>query len=74
MTCAYCNAEMEKGALRSRGGLFFLPDGESSPMLYTQREMAKHHAVYLPPYIFSATSEYPTAYICRSCSKIVIDF
>ena len=73
MKCAYCNSEMEKGKLRSRGGVFFLPDGEALPKLFTEKEMEKHHAVYLPPYL-SAPSEFPTAYICRACSKIVIDY
>ena len=74
MKCPYCNSEMEKGELRSKGGVFFLPDGESSPLLYTEREMEKHNAVYLPPYMLSLIPEYPTAYICRQCSKIVIDY
>lgn len=36
--------------------------------------MKKHNAVYLPPYMTSIVAEYPTAYICRLCSKIVIDY
>ena len=74
MTCPWCNGEMEKGELRSRGGVFFQPDGESLPLLYTQREMKKHRAVYLPPYMLSLPAEYPTAYICRQCAKIVIEY
>jgi hypothetical protein len=64
---------MEKGQLRSRGGVYFLPDGEKTPLLYTDREMKKHNAVYLPPYMLGGV-EYPTAHICRSCSKIVINY
>lgn len=74
MKCPYCNKEMEKGQLRSRGGVYFLPDGEKKPLLYTEQEMKKHNAIYLPPYMTSAHPEYPTAYICRRCSKIVIDY
>jgi len=74
MKCPYCQREMEKGQLRSRGGLYFLPDGEKAPKLYTEKEIKKHNAVYLPPYMMSVVPEYPDAYICRNCTKIVIDF
>ena len=74
MKCPYCNNEMEKGELRSKGGLFFLPEGESIPKLYTDNQMKKHNAVHLPPYMTSIHPEFPTAYICRLCSKIVIDY
>ena len=65
---------MEKGKLHSRGGVFFLPEGEKLPKLYTENEMKKHNAVYIRPYLFDFIAEYPTAHICRSCSKIVIDY
>ena len=74
MRCPYCNSEMEKGEMRSKGGLYFLPDGEKTPLLYTQREMKKRNAVYLSPYMTAIPAVYPTAYICRSCSKIMIDY
>lgn len=74
MKCPYCNNEMEKGELRSKGGLFFLPEGESIPKLYTDNQMKKHNAVHLPPYMTSIHPEFPAAYICRQCSKIVIDY
>ena len=74
MKCPCCNKEMEKGELRSRGGVFFLPEGEGSPKLYTENQMRKHRAVALPPYIMSLVPEFPIAYICRQCSKIVIDY
>lgn len=74
MRCPCCNAEMERGELRSRGGVFFLPEGETLPKLYTRRLMEKHRAVYLPPYMLEVVAEYPTAYLCRGCSKIVIDY
>jgi len=74
MKCPYCNNEMEKGELKSRGGVFFLPDGEKMPKLYTENQMKKHNAVYLPPYMTAVLPEYPTAYICRLCCKIVIEY
>ena len=69
----YIIREMEEGELRSRGGVFFLPEGEGLPKLYTSREMEKHRAVYLPPYALRIKAEYPAARICRQCSKIVVD-
>ena len=74
MKCPFCGQEMEQGKLRSRGGLFFLPEGEGLPKLYTRREMEKHRAVYLPPYALRWWADYPAAQICRSCSKIVVDY
>lgn len=74
MKCPYCGAEMRKGKLRSRGGVFFLPDGEKMPLLYTEKEMNKHDCVLLPPYYFSLKEEFPTAYVCRNCSKMIIEF
>ena len=74
MKCPYCNNEMVKGELRSRGGLYFLPAGEKTPLLYTDGEMKKRNAVYLPPYMMSHPPEYPRAYICKACTKIVIDY
>lgn len=74
MICPCCGYVMEKGQLRSRGGVFFLPEGEGLPLLYTNHEMNKHRCVYLPPYMLSVPAVYPTAYICRSCRKIVLDY
>lgn len=74
MKCPYCNNVMQKGKLMSKGGVFFLPDGEKRPLLYSKGEMEKHNAVYLPPHIGDFFPEYPTGYICRSCSKIVIEY
>ena len=74
MKCPCCRCEMQRGQLRSRGGLFFLPDGSMTPKLYTESEMRKANAVYLPPYMLSLSVSYPTAYICRSCSKIVVEY
>ena len=74
MKCPYCSNDMEKGKLRSRGGMFFLPDGEKVPKLYTEREMKNHNAIDLPPNMFDTKPEYPTAYVCRSCSKIIIEY
>lgn len=41
MKCPFCSTLMEKGVLRSRGGVFFLPDGEGLPRLYTKKRNGK---------------------------------
>lgn len=73
MKCPYCDNQMESGKLRSRGGMYFLPDGESIPKTYSNKEMVKHKAISFPPYLLQST-EYPTAYVCRECGKIIMDF
>lgn len=74
MNCPYCNQPMEKGQLKSRGGVFFLPEGESLPLLYTEWQMEKHGAVPLPPGVNVLRPEYPEAWICRNCRKIQIEY
>ena len=74
MNCPYCGSDMEKGEIKSRGGMFFLPEGESIPKLYTKSEMKKYRAIHLPPYMLDSKPEYPTAYVCRACSKIIIEY
>jgi len=66
---------MTKGTLRSRGGDYFLPDGEKVPKLYTAKSMTKCNAIPLRPYFFnmSAVVDKPVAYACRDCQKIIID-
>lgn len=74
MKCPYCGKETEPGKLRSRGGMFFLPDNEKMPKLYTKQEMRKHKAVSLPPFVLDPVLEYPAAYVCRNCKKMFMDF
>ena len=73
MKCPICGQEMELGKLRSRGGVFFLPNGEKTPKLYTHKEMAKHRAVSFPPFVLDFFPEYPDAYVCRNCRKLIMD-
>ena len=74
MKCPSCSNDMEKGKMHSRGGMFFLPDGETPPKLHTEREMKKHNAICLQPNMLDTKPEYPTAYVCRLCSKIIIEY
>lgn len=73
MKCPFCDNEMETGTLRSRGGVFFLPDGENLPKLYTAKEMKKHRAIPFPPFLSDAFVEYPNACVCRECKKLIMD-
>lgn len=81
MKCPYCSCDMVKGRLMGKGTTFFLPDGERSPVLYTERAMEKHNCIYLPPYYYSfngvrflTREDYPIAYVCKECSKIIVDY
>lgn len=72
MQCPICGNEMEKGELRSRGGVYFLPEGEKTPLLYTLGQMEKHNAIYLHPYLTENPPQFPEAYACRTCKKLLI--
>ena len=74
MKCPYCGNDMEQGELRSRGGMFFLPEGEKTPKLYTKSQMKKNRAIYLPPHMLDIKAEYPTGYVCRLCCKIIVEY
>ena len=73
MNCPYCDREMESGKLKSKGGVYFLPEGEKNPMLYTRGEMSKHRAISFPPFVLDMFPEYPTAFVCRDCKKLILD-
>lgn len=40
-TCPWCGQEMKEGALRSKGGNYFLPINENMPWTYSAKSMAK---------------------------------
>ena len=44
MECPYCKSQMERGSLRSRGGVYFLPEGEKIPKLYLDSQFKKHNS------------------------------
>lgn len=72
--CPYCGNPLEEGTLRSRGGNFYLPKNESVPLLYSKREMTKKRAIHLPPDFLSSAPQWPHAYVCRKCKKIIIPY
>ena len=75
MDCPYCGREMEAGTFRSRGVNYFLPDGRSVK-LHTRSQLEKADAVVLPPDWMSTSLpvEWPAAYCCRGCKKIIIGY
>lgn len=79
MTCPFCGKEMTAGQLRSRGANFFLPKGESAPVLYTESALKKRNAVILPPSIFeiavkSDDETWPEGFVCYECKKIILEY
>lgn len=76
MHCPFCENELIKGTFRSRGANYFLPDGEKIPKLYTAKSMAKSNAITIPPDILdiSTTIDWPIAYACPDCKKIIIEY
>ena len=69
---------MTRGALHSRGGVYFLPAGEKPTgwAWYTQKQMVRSRAGPLPPDPWSLTlsPEWPAAYVCYACQKIVLSY
>lgn len=73
--CPYCSNELEKGSFRSRGGNYFLPDGEKNPAFFSEKAFKKCRAIPLPPdFISYGQPQYPLAYVCRNCKKIIISY
>ena len=42
--CPFCGCELEQGTFHSRGGNYFLPNGEKTPSFYTEKAMEKRKA------------------------------
>jgi hypothetical protein len=72
--CPWCGNKLEEGTFQSRGGNYFLPKNKDKPRFYTKASMDKSNAISLPPDSISLPIEYPKAYTCRTCRKIVIPY
>ncbi|MBP1756974.1 MAG: hypothetical protein H6Q59_3372 [Firmicutes bacterium] len=70
MKCPYCNDEMEKGLIQSNHEIAWLP-GEKKKAL--TRADFYQGAVVLSELSFLKSSAV-TAYICKKCEKVIIDF
>lgn len=72
--CPYCGQELEQGTLHSRGGTYFLLDGKRPPF-YPPGSKPNPNWIMLPPSPYSiGTPEWPEAFACRSCKKIIVSF
>ena len=77
MKCPYCGKEMEKGEIRNKGFNYFLPEGEKPLLLLTnfQKKLKERNAILLAPYPYGGGGvEFPAAYCCRECKKIILEF
>ncbi|HIT33007.1 MAG TPA: hypothetical protein IAC31_00030 [Candidatus Faecousia intestinigallinarum] len=75
--CIWCGREMERGTLVNQcARAIFLPTGTSIPRFYTQKALDKRNCIPLTPLNEAphAPEEFPTAYVCRNCRKIVIPY
>ena len=68
MTCPYCGNEMEKGLIQSRDAIVWTKERHKIPL----RRKRSDGAVVLADFAFFSGSAV-TAYLCRSCRKVVID-
>lgn len=74
-SCPYCGGKMVSGELRNRGFVFFRPDGQKLHFAMTKKQLRKKGAVIIPPFIVdSFFTEYPAAYVCRKCRKLIMDY
>ena len=71
--CPYCGGALEKGALRSRGGVYFLPENSKVPAYYTEGAMRKAGAVPFPPFPLDTQIRFPEACVCRNCRVLVME-
>lgn len=76
MKCPFCGAEMAHGTLHGRGDNFFLPEGETVPMLLSNAALKKHHAIILPPDSFcvALNDKWPPAFWCGKCRRLVVNY
>ena len=72
MNCPYCGGALEKGTLHSRGGEYFLPDGAKLPAWFTRESMEKIGAVGLAWNPALTRREWPEAYCCRPCRRLIV--
>lgn len=71
--CPFCNEKMERGKLRSRGGVYFLPDGKKPPLIVTEAALRNVGAIPLPPSPIDIPITFPDAFTCRNCRLIIIE-
>jgi hypothetical protein len=68
---------MEKGKIKSRGNVHWMPDGTWEPLVIkTRKKYEEMGAVLLPPYWYSASlaRQWAVGYVCRKCGKMIVEF
>lgn len=72
MICPYCGKTMEQGYIEHPRGLAaWTPEGKKTPFLYP---MVERESIMIgDPSQGPVLGSLVTAYLCRTCSKIVID-
>ena len=72
-SCPVCSGPLTEGKLHSRGGNFFLPDGEKLPITYAKDSIERHNGVKLPPDSFGGGG-LPSCTLCRTCRLIFLPY
>lgn len=72
--CPYCGGPLEKGELRSRGGVYFLPENSKTPAFYTEGAIRKANAIPFPPFPLDLEIRFPKGYVCRNCHVLVMEY
>ena len=72
--CPYCFGPLEKGELRSRGGVYFLPENSKMPAFFTEGSMRKANAIPFPPFPLDMQIRFPDACVCRNCRVLVMEY
>lgn len=80
MNCPACGKEMERGKIVTEHsiGLFFLPPGGETALLFqTRKNIEKQGGIVLDgPYNWDLPGNETAipAYVCRECRKIVMEY
>lgn len=68
--CPYCGADMEKGLIQNQYELVWLPGNKRK--LFGRAEFHKGAVILSKQSILKGSAV--TAYICKKCEKIIIDY
>ena len=74
MNCPYCGGALEKGTLHSRGASIFCRTAQSSRRGSRARAWKKVGAVGLAWNPALTRREWPEAYCCRPCRRLIVPF
>ena len=72
--CPYCGEPLEMGELRSRGGVYFLPENSMMPTFFMEGSMRKANAIPFPPFPLGVERNFPKSYVCRKCHVFLMEY